>query len=647
MVLTNQNLNNQNFDIDTDALKETQRIVLEVLNSGWFERDYKQWFYSVADPQGRFDLVPDKSNFKKELKKLKTELDLNSEDYDSHFKSKVGKSYYKKDDDGVISNHPFKYFCDAEDGIKTISIETVTTYTNKKYQSTTLSHTNFVKISKDPLDKVYKQSMEGLLVDLLVATNFQVTFDFDDYKFYFTPVPDISQSVVGDIDEVVLSGDSLKVKRYLNSKLDVYAINKNQIKVGFVHTSFLKTRDVFFAAGLISEDDFFSEIRKEVEESFSEMISEILLSTDESEYKNFAYHLPPFVRNKTKFYSDIYSTLVSDNTNFASKLLISVLNNDSIKKNFFKLIETMLESSDVNFNFKLLTDVSTLISLIDETYNYYIMMKIPRQDVVFDREMTEKDLEKLKRNLVKVLKYQLSDSEFISEQEIWGDQKKLVSLRARNFVDVCAKYLPKASLTKLCKNSLKGSLTTNKLRLVSLSGRDIVNISIEDVDSRLLISFVSLLEKGLSRGELNSTGKSFAVEIVKSAKDLVRRIKGINTTFGLDSKDRSLLRSFLREFKANYDNSMSLTILEELDFKQKVVILDLEDVVFDKSWGTFEESVALLSLRDFGRRFKRQGTQLILCEGKGDVATFFKNNSYKEFIYCDSLKKAKSLPKTF
>lgn len=645
MVLTNQELNNKNYPIDIGALKDTQKIVLEVLNSGWFERDYKEWFYSVADPQGRLDLIPNKSDFKEELKKLKTELDLNSKDYNSHFKSKVEKSYYKKDDDGVISNHPFKYFCDAEDSIKTISIETLTTYTNKKCQATTLSHTPFVKFSKDPLDKVYKQSMEGLLVDLLVATNFQVVFDFDDEKFYFNPVPEISQNVSEDIDKIVLIGDSSKVRKYLNGSLD--SIDNNQIKVGLVHTSFLKTRDVLFAAGLISEDEFFSEIRKEVAESFSEMISEILLSTTESEYKNFAYHLPPFVRNKTKFYSDIYSTLVSDNTNFASKLLISVLNNDSIKNNFFKLIDTMLESSDVNFNFKLLTDVSTLISLIDETYNYYIMMKIPRQDVVFDREMTEKDLDKLKRNLVGVLKYRLRDSGFVSEQESWDNQKKLVSLRARNFVDACAKYLSKASLTKLCKNSLKGSLTTNKLRLVSLSGRDIVNISIEDVDSRLLTSFVSLLEKGLSRDELNSTGKPFAVEVVKSAKDLVRRIKSIDTTFGLESKHSTLLRSFLREFKANYDNSLSLTILEELDFKQKAVILDLEDVVFDKSWGTFENSVALFSLRDFGRRFKRQGTQLILCEGKGDVATFFKNNSYKEFIYCDSLKKAKSLSKTF
>lgn len=646
MVLTNQNFNNQNFDIDTDALKETQRIVLEVLNSGWFERDYKQWFYSVADPQGRFNLIPDRSSFKEELKKLKNELDLNSKDYNLHFQSKVKKFYYKEDDDGIISKHPFKYFCDAEDGIKRISTETVTTYTNKKYQSTTLSHTNFVKISKDPLDKVYKQSMEGLLVDLLVATNFQVTFDFDDYKFYFTPVPDISQSVVGDIDEVVLSGDSSKVKRYLNSQLDVYGINKNQIKVGFVHTSFLKTRDVFFAAGLISEDDFFSEIRKEVEESFSEMISEILLSTDESEYKNFAYHLPPFVRNKTKFYSDLYSTLVSDNTNFAGKLLLSVLNNDSIKNNFLKLIESMLESSDVSFNFKLLTDVSSLISLIDETSQYYKNAKIPGEGLIFDDE-TEKELDELKKSLVRVLKYRLNDSEFVSEQETWDKQEKFVSLRVRNLIDVCAKYLPKASLTKLCKNSLKGSLTTNKLRLVSLSGRDIVNISIEDVDSRLLISFVSLLEKGLSRDELNSTGKSFAVEIVKSAKDLVRRIKSIKTTFGLDSQDNTLIRSFLREFKVNYENSLSLAILEELNFKHKVVILDLDDVVFNKSWGTFEESVALLSLRDFGRRFKLQGTQLILCAGKGEVDQFFKDNSYKEFIYCDSLKKAKSLSKTF
>lgn len=646
MVLTNQNFNSQNFDIDTDALKETQRIVLEILNSGWFERDYKQWFYSVSDPQGRFDLIPDKYDFKEELKKLKTELDLNSKDYNSHFKSKVRKYYYKKDDDGVISNHPFKYFCDAEDGIKRISTETVTTYTNKKYQSTTLSHTNFVKISKDPLDKVYKQSMEGLLVDLLVATNFQVTFDFDDYKFYFTPVPDISQSVVGDIDEVVLSGDSSKVKRYLNSQLDVYGINKNQIKVGLVHTSFLKTRDVFFAAGLILEDDFFSEIRKEVEESFSEMISEILLSTAESEYKNFAYHLPPFVRNKTKFYSDLYSTLVSDNTNFANKLLLSVLNNDSIKNNFFKLIETMLESSNVSFNLKLLTDVSSLISLIDETSQYYKNAKVPGEGLVFDDE-TEKELDKLKKSLVRVLKHRLNDSEFVSEQENWDKQEKFVSLRVRNLIDVCVKYLPKASLTKLCKNSLRESLKVDKLRLISLAGRDIVNLSIEDVDSRLLISFVSLLEKGLSGEEMNSAGKPFSIEVVKAAKDLARRIKSIKTTFGLDSQDNTLIRSFLREFRVNYENSLSLTILEELDFKHKVVILDLEDVVFDKSWGTFEESVALLSLRDFGRRFKLQGTQLILCAGKGEVDQFFKNNSYKEFIYCDSLKRAKTLSKTF
>ena len=71
MVLTNQKLNNKNYPIDIGALKDTQKIVLEVLNSGWFERDYKEWFYSVADPQGRFDLIPDKSNFKEELKKLR------------------------------------------------------------------------------------------------------------------------------------------------------------------------------------------------------------------------------------------------------------------------------------------------------------------------------------------------------------------------------------------------------------------------------------------------------------------------------------------------------------------------------------------------------------------------------------------------
>lgn len=489
MVLTNQNFNSQNFDIDTDALKETQRIVLEILNSGWFERDYKQWFYSVSDPQGRFDLIPDKYDFKEELKKLKTELDLNSKDYNSHFKSKVRKYYYKK-------------------------------------------------------------------------------------------------------------------------------------------------------------DDFFSEIRKEVEESFSEMISEILLSTAESEYKNFAYHLPPFVRNKTKFYSDLYSTLVSDNTNFANKLLLSVLNNDSIKNNFFKLIETMLESSNVSFNLKLLTDVSSLISLIDETSQYYKNAKVPGEGLVFDDE-TEKELDKLKKSLVRVLKHRLNDSEFVSEQENWDKQEKFVSLRVRNLIDVCVKYLPKASLTKLCKNSLRESLKVDKLRLISLAGRDIVNLSIEDVDSRLLISFVSLLEKGLSGEEMNSAGKPFSIEVVKAAKDLARRIKSIKTTFGLDSQDNTLIRSFLREFRVNYENSLSLTILEELDFKHKVVILDLEDVVFDKSWGTFEESVALLSLRDFGRRFKLQGTQLILCAGKGEVDQFFKNNSYKEFIYCDSLKRAKTLSKTF
>lgn len=644
MVLTNQKLNNKNYLIDISALKDTQTIVFEVLNSGWFERDYKEWFYSVADPQGRFDLIPDKSSFKEELKKLKTELDLNGKDYNSHFKSKVEKFYYKKDDDGVISNHPFKYFCDAEDGIKTISIETVTTYTNKKYQSTTLSHTPFVKISKDPLDKVYKQSMEGLCVDLLVPTNFQVIFDFDDNKFYFTPVPEISRAVSEDIDKILLTGDSSKVRKYLNGSLD--SLNNNQIKVGLVHTSFLKTRDVFFAAGLISEDDFFSEIRKEVAESFSEMISEILLSTAESEYKNFAYHLPPFVRNKTKFYSDIYSTLVSDNTNFAGKLLISVLNNDSIKNNFFKLIDTMLESSNVSFNLKLLTDVSSLISLIDETSQYYKNAKVPGEGLVFDDE-TEKELDKLKKSLVRVLKHRLNDSEFVSEQENWDKQGKFVSSRVRNLIDVCVKYLPKASLTKLCKNSLRESLKVDKLRLISLAGRDIVNLPIEDVDSRLLISFVSLLEKGLSGEEMNSAGKPFSIEVVKAAKDLARRIKSIKTTFGLDSQDNTLIRSFLREFRVNYENSISLTILEQLDFKHKVVILDLEDVVFDKAWGTFEESVALLSLRDFGRRFKLQGTRLILCAGKGEVDQFFKNNSYKEFIYCDSLKKAKSLSKTF